>query len=406
MPLETGPHRNHATRPSECAGPLANRSLYRHPLRRAGARGGPFTYGGAGHPSLKRRIDGPYAVIDFQTTGLNPRGGDRVVDVAIVRVSADGTVGEPWSTLLNPDRDTGVSFIHHITDADVAPAPRFRDVAPYLLSQLDGAVVVAHNAPFDEGFLAMELDRAGYGGLRMPAVCTLWMAQTHIESTNHRLPTLAKQLQIPLTNYDSRDHVLATAEVLKYCLQRFGSPLLHGPEPYRWTGGPVTAPRTVARVQGIRKGQDGYMTSLMSRLSVVSGDIGDAAQDAYLDMLATAMADNQISREEAQQLAKVAGNAGMDRETVRGLNERFLETLREAAYADHVLTAAELRDLKRAAKMLGVPTYFDDLAPTTSASGTGTRGAAQGAGPRKCGHCGEAGHYRPRCPELGTASSA
>ena len=111
-----------------------------------------FTYGGDRASHGPHQFSGPYAVIDFQTTGLAPRGADRVIEVALVRVEADGTVGEPWSTLVNPGRDTGVPFIHKIDDGDVAEAPTFAQIAPYLLSQLDGAVVVAHNAPFDEEF--------------------------------------------------------------------------------------------------------------------------------------------------------------------------------------------------------------------------------------------------------------
>jgi DNA polymerase-3 subunit epsilon len=53
----------------------------------------------------------------------------------------------------------------------------------------------------------------------------------------------------------------------------------------------------------------------------------------------------------------------MSAEQVRGLNERFLEMMRKAAFADQDLTAGELAELKRAAGALAVPGYFDDLQP-------------------------------------------
>jgi DNA polymerase-3 subunit epsilon len=376
-----------------------------------------FTYGGERASHGPHQFSGPYAVIDFQTTGLAPRGADRVIEVALVRVEADGTVGEPWSTLVNPGRDTGVPFIHKITDGDVAEAPTFAQIAPYLLSQLDGAVVVAHNAPFDEEFLAAELRRAGYGDLRMPGLCTLWLAERTMGNLpNRKLPTLARALKIPLTTYVSRDHVIATAAVLTHGLATYGKPLLYGSDVFRWTGGPVLPPRVVNKVRGLRKG-DGWMTSLMTRLPVVAGDVPDAASEAYYELLCAAMEDGQITREEAQALGSLAGEAGMSRRDVEGLNQRFLETMREAALADDLLTATELKGLTRAAKALGVPDYFDDLTPTDGrrsahqssikvSDGPASESPAQrttsepSQGARRCGNCGEAGHYRPTCPSL------
>ncbi|WP_051247249.1 3'-5' exonuclease [Nocardioides halotolerans] len=376
-----------------------------------------FTYGGDRASHGPHQFSGPYAVIDFQTTGLAPRGADRVIEVALVRVEADGTVGEAWSTLVNPGRNTGVPFIHKINDADVSEAPTFAQIAPYLLSQLDGAVVVAHNAPFDEEFLAAELRRAGYADLRMPGLCTLWLTErTMGDLPNRKLPTLARELNIPLTTYVSRDHVIATAVVLNHALAIYGKPLLYGSDVFHWNGGPVLPPRVVNKVRGLRKGS-GWMSSLLTKLPVIAGDVPDAASEAYYELLCAAMEDGQITRDEAQALGSLAGEGGMSRRDVEGLNKRFLETMREAAFTDDELTAAELRELTRAAKALGVPDYFDDLTPTDkmtssppspveASAGSGaeasTRAATADASPvaRRCGNCGEAGHYRPTCPSL------
>ena len=361
-----------------------------------------FTYGGDGHRSLTRAIDSPYAVIDFQTTGLAPSRGDRVIEVAVVRVEA-GAIGKPWSTLVNPGRDTGATFIHHIENSDVANAPGFDEIAPYLLSLLDGAVVVAHNAPFDEAFLAAELERAGYRGMRMPALCSLWLARKSFATPNFRLPTLARALGVPMTNNVSHDQVLATAAVVQHALRTCA--VRYACDPYRWGGGVVPPPRIVTRVRGLRKGESGYMSSLMAMLPSAAAEVGDAQEEAYLELLMSVMADGQITRDEAQELGRLAGAVGLSQPAVSALNERFLEGMREAAFADEVLTTAELRELKRAAKALGVPSYFDDLAPTSAARGSTTRPRTDGPGTspragRKCGHCGQVGHYRPTCPDL------
>jgi DNA polymerase III epsilon subunit family exonuclease len=101
----------------------------------------------------------PLAVLDFETTGL--RSGDRIVEVGVVRM--DPERGGRWSetrfeSLVNPQCPIPerVVKIHGITDSMVRKAPSFADVAPELLSLLEGAVVVGHNVPFDLSFLVRE----------------------------------------------------------------------------------------------------------------------------------------------------------------------------------------------------------------------------------------------------------
>ena len=140
---------------------------------------------------------GLFAVLDLETTGLRPEDGDRVVEVALALVRADGTVVDEFATLVHPGRngvagsvDTGPVHIHGITPELVAGAPTFAQVAPELLRRLDGAVVVAHNAHFEERFLVHELARAGYEGLRLRAACTLLWARQSMATPDHRLATV------------------------------------------------------------------------------------------------------------------------------------------------------------------------------------------------------------------------
>lgn len=92
-----------------------------------------------------------FCVIDVETTGFSPRLGDRVVEVAAVRMSRNGAVLDEWSTLVNPGRDVGAIHVHGITAGEVLDAPTFREVAGDLVERLDGAVFVAHNLRFDWG---------------------------------------------------------------------------------------------------------------------------------------------------------------------------------------------------------------------------------------------------------------
>ena len=101
---------------------------------------------------------------DTETTGLEPFGGDRVIEFAAVefRLDPDGSVAgrQDHSWLINPERDIPrkVTEITGISAGDVANAPRFAEVATEIRSLLADGIAVAHNFPFDLGFLTMEFD--------------------------------------------------------------------------------------------------------------------------------------------------------------------------------------------------------------------------------------------------------
>ena len=100
-----------------------------------------------------------FVVLDLETTGGNALR-DRITEIAAVRVE-HGVETARWSSLINP----GVcipAFIQALTgisDAMVADAPAFADIAPKLIALLEGAVFVAHNVRFDHGFVVQELAR-------------------------------------------------------------------------------------------------------------------------------------------------------------------------------------------------------------------------------------------------------
>jgi DNA polymerase-3 subunit epsilon len=115
--------------------------------------------------------DTPITVLDFETTGLNA-GYDRVVEISVVRVEPGLPPRLVFDTLVNPDRRMAATEIHGITDAQVADAPRFKDVAGELLRALSDGIVAAHNVYFDLRFLQFELGRLGLFR-EVPHVCTM-----------------------------------------------------------------------------------------------------------------------------------------------------------------------------------------------------------------------------------------
>jgi DNA polymerase III epsilon subunit family exonuclease len=107
----------------------------------------------------------PIVAFDTETTGLEPFGGDRIIEIAMVTFTLDPESGRvidrnEWSQLINPEREIPrkVTEITGISDKEVARAPRFAEVAGRVREVLANAITVAHNYPFDLAFLTREFD--------------------------------------------------------------------------------------------------------------------------------------------------------------------------------------------------------------------------------------------------------
>ncbi len=118
----------------------------------------------------------PLAFVDLETTGTHP-AHDRVIEVGVVLLDPDGTVRE-WNRLVDPGASVPpfIQKLTGITDAMLADAPPFSQVADELEGLLEGRVFVAHNARFDYGFLREEFARLGRRFQRRP-LCTVKLSR-------------------------------------------------------------------------------------------------------------------------------------------------------------------------------------------------------------------------------------
>jgi DNA polymerase-3 subunit epsilon len=98
-------------------------------------------------------------MLDTETTGLEWRQGERVIEIGCVEMVSRKLTGRHFHRYLNPERAiaAGAQAVHGLTDEFLADKPKFHDVADELLEFLQGAEVIIHNAPFDVGFLDNEL---------------------------------------------------------------------------------------------------------------------------------------------------------------------------------------------------------------------------------------------------------
>jgi len=175
--------------------------------------------------SVQRREDArapsAYAVFDCETTGTTPRV-DEIVSLAVARLDAEGVETNRFARLVRPSRPipSEATAVHGISDEDVADAPRFAEIAPELFAFLDGAVFVAHNAPFDLGMLQNAFARAEIDYCPVGVACTL-DAFRLLEplAGDHRLQSICERRGIALENaHEAMNDVLAAAALLRVLL--------------------------------------------------------------------------------------------------------------------------------------------------------------------------------------------
>jgi DNA polymerase III subunit epsilon len=106
-------------------------------------------------------------VLDTETTGLNAKLGDRVIEIGCVEIMSRRFTERNFHAYLNPDReiDEAAAKVHGITREFLSDKPRFSEVAKDFLDYVRGAELIIHNADFDVGFLNMELKLVKAGKL-------------------------------------------------------------------------------------------------------------------------------------------------------------------------------------------------------------------------------------------------
>lgn len=138
-----------------------------------------------------------FVAFDLETTGLSPQL-DRIVEIGAVRY-VDGKESGRFGALVNPEMPMppGAAAVNGITDAMLEGKPTIREVLPEFLQFIEGAVLVAHNASFDLGFVNSAMARLGKGRLANDFVDTRVMTQKAFPGrSNYKLQSLALDLGV------------------------------------------------------------------------------------------------------------------------------------------------------------------------------------------------------------------
>jgi DNA polymerase-3 subunit epsilon len=135
-------------------------------------------------------------VFDTETTGLDPRSGDRMVELGCLELINRVPTGRTFHAYFNPDRSMPLAAeqVHGLGDAFLADKKRFHEHAEDLLAFLGDAPLVAHNAQFDFGFLNFELGVCGHPEVMLERMIdTLALARRRHPGAKHSLDALCSR---------------------------------------------------------------------------------------------------------------------------------------------------------------------------------------------------------------------
>ena len=158
-------------------------------------------------PLLKRSI-----VFDTETTGVDPLSGDRVIEIACLELDNDLPTGRHFHALIDPERDIPMEAtrVHGFSWSDLKGKPKFIEVADAFMEFIGPSdPLVAHNAPFDFGFIDAELARANLPGLDWSRMIdTYAMARSRFPGMPNSLDALCRRFDIDLSERTTHNAVL------------------------------------------------------------------------------------------------------------------------------------------------------------------------------------------------------
>jgi DNA polymerase III subunit epsilon len=178
-------------------------------------------------PNTMRDVS--FAVVDFETTGLNPET-DRIVQLAAIIMNGEGDIVDSFDTIVKPESPAeyqhGAEHIHGISTEQVSNGMPLRNALEQLWNIASGNVFTAHNAAFDLGFLHAESERVGIEGHIDFHIDTLELSRrtTGADTTRrHNLFALCEHYGIERDHvHDAKSDATATAQLLMHLIKELG----------------------------------------------------------------------------------------------------------------------------------------------------------------------------------------
>jgi DNA polymerase-3 subunit epsilon len=305
-----------------------------------------------------------FAVIEFETTGILAGDTDRVTEVAVVHLSAEGRVQGHWSTMVSPGQLPGGHRFRRVASVD--RAPEFADIAAELVGLIDNRVVVAHHAGFQLRFLFAELTRAGYtaphdGG---SVLCTMQLARDfHPGAARSRESCRVAFGLAPRTSPASAiTNALATADLLAAYIdscddRTFWDRYLGHALEESWQGPRIASGVRAAQWIPRRSGDAGIVRETHPFLRRIARQMHSYAGNAdhldYLAFLDRCLIEGYLAAGGA--LARLAQELNISRFTCESLHHDYFVELSSIAGRGGPLTAHHMGELWAVGELLDLP---------------------------------------------------
>jgi DNA polymerase-3 subunit epsilon len=187
--------------------------------------------------------------LDTETTGLNPNGGDRIVEIGAIELLHHLPTGRQLHLYINPERDVdaGAVAVHGLTAEFLADKPVFADIADEFLAFVGPDPLVIHNASFDMGFINAELARLGRDPIPMSrSVDTLMMARKKFPGAQANLDALCRRFEIDNSHRDLHGALVDADLLAQVYIELLGGRQpglsLDGPDPQKPDSATAAAP--------------------------------------------------------------------------------------------------------------------------------------------------------------------
>lgn len=170
--------------------------------------------------------DKTFVAFDLETTGIHT-AIHRIVEIGAVKFHWEHGIIDEYETLVNPERSMPpeVIKVHGITDQMVKDQPLLKECLPEFLSFISDSILLAHNAPFDLGFISYAMNALELEQPENLVIDTCSLSRSLIKNTpNHKLQTLVQMLKLEnLQAHRAKTDSIACLEVFKYCVEKLPS---------------------------------------------------------------------------------------------------------------------------------------------------------------------------------------
>lgn len=309
--------------------------------------------------------DTVFTAVDVETTGLDC-DLDRVVEIGLVKFTADGEIIDEFATLVNnPGSSREARDKHQINDEDLTDAPSTVDALHEAFEFMTGTVVVAHNFEFEEGFLSAAARRERIPLPPMVGVCTLQTSRRQLDGRAYSLTVMYKTAtgEFPPNSHTALGDARAIREIFLWLLN-------NSPSPLHLTLSPpsVVSKRNAVECQiscrPVPLSNSSVADLLASFPQSTRARDGDRVEvEAYLALLAESVEDGRLTFEEAQALTLQARRTRLTGTQLREIHRQAWDATfpdaKDATWAG--LSPVRRREMYLLADALGLPDLAADI---------------------------------------------